>query len=102
MKDNKLMRNFQTKHSKLSNKNKNFLRLVASIKYKITLVETALCLAHTDDQMLGIYQVIKQMALKSTIYDIVPDRAPTCDHIHGRAVSSGSACVRHNAIDGTF
>ena len=32
---------------------KDFLRLMASTKCKIALVETALCLAHTDDQMLG-------------------------------------------------
>ena len=48
------------------------LELVASTKCQIALVETVLCLAHADDQMLEKYQVIKQMALKSTIYGIVP------------------------------
>ena len=47
------------------------LKLVASTKWKIALVETALRLTHANDQMLGIYQVIKQMEVKTTAYDIV-------------------------------
>ena len=35
---------------------------MASTNCKIALVETELCLAHGDGQMLGIYQVIKQLA----------------------------------------
>ena len=38
---------------RLNYKTKDFLRLVASTKCKIALMETALCLAHADDQMLG-------------------------------------------------
>ena len=53
-------------------KDKFYDKLVASTKCKIALVEVAWCLMHADDQMQGIYQVIKQMALRSTIYGIVP------------------------------
>ena len=34
------------------------LRLVASTKCKIALVETALCLAHADDQMLHVFKIL--------------------------------------------
>ena len=47
------------------------MRLVASTKCKTATVETALRIAHADDQILGIYQVIKQMTLYSAIYGIV-------------------------------
>ena len=59
--------------------NKN-VRFVASTKYKIALIETALCIAHANDQMLGIYRVIGQMALYSTIYGIVHRERRTRAH----------------------
>ena len=37
------------------------LRFVASTKCKTALIETVLCITHADDQMLGIYRVIRQM-----------------------------------------
>ena len=42
---------------------RNFLRFVGSTKCKNAQIETALCIAHANEQVLGIYRVIRQMAL---------------------------------------